>query len=148
MAEAEAAPALPADILADIRTEATESFNYWKENSTEAQRAVGMEELRKFTEEPEFIAQEMASMQADFDAQSPVDGRLDEAKYVAWIKAIQAKGEARGNFEDSREEPIKRTYAILNRLTAGSDGVSMDDFNSVMGPWMVIFGELKTAAGM
>ena len=147
MAEAEQ-PALPADILADIRTEATESFNYWKENSTEAQRAVGMEELRKFTEEPEFIAQEMASMQADFDAQSPVDGRLDEAKYVAWIKAIQAKGEARGNFEDSREEPMKRTYAILNRITAGSDGVSMDDFNSVMGPWMAIFGELKAAAGM
>ena len=147
MAEAEA-PALPADILADIRTEATESFNYWKENSTEAQRAIGMDELRKFTEEPEFIAQEMASMQADFDAQSPVDGRLDEAKYVAWIKAIQAKGEARGNFEDGREESMKRTYAILNRITAGSDGVSMDDFNSVMGPWMAIFGELKAAAGM
>ena len=145
MAEAEA-PALPADILADIRTEATESFNYWKENSTEAQRAVGMEELRKFTEEPEFIAQEMASMQADFDAQSPVDGRLDEAKYVAWIKAIQAKGQARGNFEDSREEPMKRTYAILNRITAGSDGVSMDDFNAVMGPWMAIYSELKAAA--
>ena len=147
MAEAEA-PALPADILADIRTEATESFNYWKENSTEAQRAVGMEELQKFMTDEAFIAQEMASMQADFDAQSPVDGRLDEAKYVAWIKAIQAKGEARGNFEDSREEPMKRTYAILNRITAGSDGVSMDDFNAVMGPWMAIFGELKTAAGL
>ena len=147
MAEAEA-PALPADILADIRTEATESFNYWKENSTEAQRAVGMEELQKFMTDEAFIAQEMASMQADFDAQSPVDGRLDEAKYVAWIKAIQAKGEARGNFEDSREEPMKRTYAILNRITAGSDGVSMDDFNAVMGPWMAIFTELKTAAGL
>ena len=147
MAEAEA-PALPADILADIRTEATESFNYWKENSTEAQRAVGMEELQKFMTDEAFIAQEMASMQADFDAQSPADGRLDEAKYVAWIKAIQAKGEARGNFEDSREEPMKRTYAILNRITAGSDGVSMDDFNAVMGPWMAIFTELKTAAGL
>ena len=98
MAEAEA-PALPADILADIRTEATESFNFWKENSTEAQRAVGMAELEKFTTDQAFIAQEMASMQADFDAQSPVDGRLDEAKYVAWINAIQAKGAARGNFE-------------------------------------------------
>ena len=48
---ADAAPALPADILADIRTEATESFNYWKETSTEAQRAVGMEDLRKWTED-------------------------------------------------------------------------------------------------
>ena len=91
MAEGEA-PALPADILADVRTTATESFNYWKENSTEAQRAVGMEELQKFMTDEAFIAQEMASMQADFDAQSPADGRLDEAKYVAWIKAIQAKG--------------------------------------------------------
>ena len=43
---------------------------------------------------------------------------------------------------------MKRTYAILNRITAGSDGVSMDDFNAVMVPWMAIFGELKTAAGM
>ena len=147
MAEAEA-PALPADILADIRTLATEGFNFWKENSTEAQRAVGMEELRKWSEDQTFIAQEMESIQADFDAQSPVDGRVDEAKYIAWIKAMQAKSSARGNFEDSREEPMKRTYAILNRLTAGSDGVSMDDFNSVMGPWMAIFGELKAAAGM
>ena len=145
---ADAAPALPADILADIRTEATESFNYWKETSTEAQRAVGMEELRKFTEDEAFIAQEMASMQADFDAQSPVDGRVDEAKYIGWIKAMQAKSAARGNFEDTREEPMKRTYAILNRITAGSDGVSMEDFNAVMGPWMTIIGELKAAAGM
>ena len=147
MAEPEA-PALPADILADIRTLATEGFNYWKENSTEAQRAVGMEELRKWTEDQAFIAQEMASIQADFDAQSPVDGRVDEAKYCAWIKAMQAKSSARGNFEDTREDPMKRAYAILNRITAGSDGVSMGDFNSVMGPWMAIFGELKAAAGM
>ena len=147
MAE-EQAPQLPEALLAEIRAQATEGFNFWKENSTEAQRAVGMEELQKFMTDEAFIAQEMASMQADFDAQSPADGRLDEAKYVAWIKAIQAKGEARGNFEDSREEPMKRTYAILNRITAGSDGVSMDDFNAVMGPWMAIFGELKTAAGM
>ena len=147
MAEAEA-PQLPADIVADIRTEATESFNYWKENSTEAQRAVGVEEMRKFTEDEAFIKTEMASMQADFDAQSPADGRLDEAKYVAWIHAIQTKSAARGNFEDNREEPIKRTFAILNRITPDSPGVSMDDFNMVMGVWMGMFAELKAGAGM
>ena len=88
MAEGDA-PALPADIMADIRTEATESFTYWQATATEAQRAKGMEEMQKFMTDEAFIAQEMASMQADFDAQSPVDGRLDEAKYVQWIKAIQ-----------------------------------------------------------
>ena len=77
-----------------------------------------------------------------------MDGRVDEAKYIGWIKAMQAKSAARGNFEDTREEPMKRTYAILNRITAGSDGVSMEDFNAVMGPWMTIVGELKAAAGM
>ena len=78
-------------------------------------------------------------MQADFEAQSPVDGRLDEAKYLAWMRAMQEKSKARGNFEDEREEPLKRSYAILNRLNAGADGVSMDDFNSVMGTWMAKF---------
>ena len=88
----------------------------------------------------------MAAMQADFDATSPVDGRLDEAKYIAWIKAMQVRSAARGNFEDNREEPMKRSFAILNRITPGSEGVSMDDFNAVMGPWMTIYSELKAAA--
>ena len=86
-------------------------------------------------------------MQADFDAQSPVDGCIDEAKYIAWIKALQARSAARGNFEDNREEPMKRSFAILNRITPGSDGVSMADFNAVMGPWMAIYGELRAADG-
>ena len=44
MAEAEA-PALPADIMADIRTEATDGYNQWKNNATDAQKAVGAAEL-------------------------------------------------------------------------------------------------------
>ena len=54
MAEAEA-PALPADILADIRAEATESFGYWNTNANEAQKAVGAEDLVKYTSDPEFL---------------------------------------------------------------------------------------------
>ena len=147
MAEAEA-PALPADIVADIRALATEGFAYWKENSTEAQRAVGIEDMRKFTEEPAFIEEQMKFMNDDFEAQSPVDGRVDEAKYVAWVKAMMARDAARGNFADDREDEIKKAYPILNRITPGSEGVSIDDFNSVMGTWMGIFAELKTAAGL
>ena len=67
MAEAQA-PALPDDIMADLRTETTESFNYWKANSTEAQRAVGVEEMEKFTTDEAFMKQEMANMQAAWDA--------------------------------------------------------------------------------
>ena len=84
--------------MADIRTETEDSFTYWKDNSTEAQRAIGVEEMRKFGEEPEWMQAEMAAMQTDFDAQSPVDGRLDEAKYVAWMRAMQTRSAARGNF--------------------------------------------------
>ena len=54
--------------------------------------------MEKFTTDEAFVASEMASMQADFDAQSPVDGRLDEAKYVAWMRALQTRSAARGNF--------------------------------------------------
>ena len=104
MAEQQAAPALPEALQTEIRGLATEAFNYWKANSSEAQRAVGMSDMEKFTNDPAFIEQEMTAMQTAFDAQSPVDGRLDVAKYVAWINALQTAGEARGNFEDRRED--------------------------------------------
>ena len=87
-------------------------------------------------------------MQAAFDAQSPVDSRLDKTKYVAWVRVLQAASLARGNFEDTRESEMEKSYDTLNKVTPAADGVSMDDFNACMGTWMGILAELKVAAGM
>ena len=73
----QAAPEFPENLKAELRELTTDSFNFWKENSTEAQRAVGMEEMRKFSEDPEFLQTQMAEMQQLFDAQSPADGRVN-----------------------------------------------------------------------
>ena len=83
-----------------------------------------------------------------FEAAGPVDGRLDEAKYNVWINTIQDASANRGNFEDRRPEQMSKTYALLNRITPDSDGISMGDFNAVMGPWMAVMGECKAAAGL
>ena len=128
MAEQQA-PALPQDIQDAIRGLCTDSYAYWKANATEEQKAVGLAEMEKYTSDPAFVQAEMTFMQTSFDAQSPVDGRLDGPKYLTWIKALQANGAARGNFEDNRDGPINDTYVQLNKITAGTDGVSMDDFN-------------------
>ena len=147
MAEAEA-PALPQDIMDEIRVLATDGFNYWKDNANEAQKAVGNEEFTKFTTDPAFLEQMTKDMNDAFEAAGPVDGRLDEAKYNVWINTIQDASANRGNFEDRRPEQMTKTYALLNRITPDSDGISMGDFNAVMGPWMAVMGECKAAAGL
>ena len=103
MAEAEA-PALPQDIMDEIRVLATDGFNYWKDNANEAQKAVGNEEFTKFTTDPAFLEQMTKDMNDAFEAAGPVDGRLDEAKYNVWINTIQDASANRGNFEDRRPE--------------------------------------------
>ena len=40
MAE-QAAPQYPAEVIAELQEMAEEGFNYWKDNSSEEQRAVG-----------------------------------------------------------------------------------------------------------
>ena len=64
------------------------------------------------------------------------------------MRALQQKGAERGNFEDTRDEILTKTYACLNKLAPDQDGVSMGDFNAAMGVWMTLFAELKAANGM
>lgn len=81
-------PALPASLLEFIDRRATEQFNDWKSSATEEQKAKGLEELRRFQEEPEFQASEMAKMStlwaaADADG----DGKLNLAEWTNFIQA-------------------------------------------------------------
>jgi len=47
-------PALPAAVLEFVNRRATEQFEEWKANATEAQKAKGLEDMRKYMEEPAF----------------------------------------------------------------------------------------------
>ena len=103
--------------------------------------------MEKFGSDPAFIEAMTKEMNDFFAASGPVNGRLNEAGYCTWMSKLQEAGEARGNFEDRREAEIKKTYATINKITPGEDGVSMADFEQVMGAWMGIFAELKAADG-
>ena len=128
MAE-QAAPQYPAEVVAELNEMAAEGFEYWRTNSSDAQRAVGQEELRKMAEEPAFMEQIMKELNECFTgADANSDGLLDLEELKAFNAAFQALGEARGNFEDRRPESITRSYACLNQITPGTDGVSMADF--------------------
>ena len=48
------ADAISAELMADIRTHATDGFNHWKENATEEQKAAGIAELAKWTSDEAF----------------------------------------------------------------------------------------------
>ena len=101
--------------------------------------------MEKFGSDPAFVEAMTKEMNDFFAASGPVNGRLNEAGYLVWINKMQEAGEARGNFEDRREAEIKKTYACINKVTPGEDGVSMADFEQVMGAWMAVAFELKAA---
>ena len=146
---AEQAPQYPAEVVAELNEMAAEGFEYWRTNSTDAQRAVGQEELRKMTEDPAFMEQTMAEITKCFsDADANSDGLLDLEEYKNFMAAWQVLGKARGNFEDERPESIAKAYAAMNKITAGTEGITMGDFQGGMGVWMQKVNELKAAAGM
>ena len=148
MAEQQAAP-ISAEIMAAMRTDAEESFAYWRANATEEQKAVGLAELEKWTNDEAFGASEMAVMAAAFTAAGPnAAGCLNQAGFMTFIADISAKSAARGNFEDTRPEYRQRTYALCNRFNPATDGVTMADFGTIVEAYSGISEELKNAAGL
>ena len=54
--------------------------------------------------------------------------RLNEAEFTAFVKKVQERSAARGNWEDTRPEYYQKNYALANRVNAKEDGVSLDEF--------------------
>ena len=136
MAE-QAAPQLPEAVVASLSEMGAEGFEYWRTNSSDAQRAVGEEELRKMNEDPAFMEQTMAEITKCFsDADANSDGLLDLEEYKVFMASWQTLGKARGNFEDERPESVTKAYAAINQITPGAEGISMADFQVGMGVWM------------
>ena len=57
------------------------------------------------------------------------DGLLDEAKYIAYEAKQNGDIEAKYGFKTPMmtEELLKRSFAVANKLTPGTDGVSLAD---------------------
>ena len=94
MAE-EAAPALPENIMTEVRELVTDSYNYWKSNATADQVAIGEAEMEKFmtNSDPAFVEMAMKDMNDGFAAQqSDPAGRVNEQGYIAWMTYMQQKG--------------------------------------------------------
>ena len=137
-----------AELTAAIEADAIESYNTWKANSTEEQRAAGVAYLQQMQNE-EFKAAKMAEYTKMFaDADANGDGVLDEAEYRNWMAAATAKGRSEGHYVDDSEEKLQRTWALANRVTPGVEGISMSDMFAPMPLYHAKFNELKAADGL
>ena len=136
-------------IMADIDIMAKAEFDFWKDNATPEQRAAGVAEMERWTNDPEFAAAEGEKMQKFF-TESDVnnDGRLDLAEYRVFISKLQADGASRGQFVDNPPGSDEQGYNIMNRLDPANDGITMAEFGMIMEISVAKSQELKAAAGL
>ena len=135
---------MPAEFVTECNALVDEAFNHWKNNATEEQKTVGLNEMNRFLTEPEFMAAQVAEMNEQFTAADVNnDGLLDQAEYMTFFTAMNASAAARGNYIDTRPETPTNDFACMQKATPGVDGVSLADFNNGMGVWMARFEELK-----
>ena len=128
---------------------AVESFNKWKDTSTDAQKQVALEGLAKFSTDEEYKNTEMAVFNQQFqDADVNNDGVLDRDEYIVFTKVAEAREAARGGWIMDDDEYTGRFYVAANAVTPGTDGVSMADMMQAIGVVMAKSQELKAAAGL
>ena len=138
-----------AEMTAAIEADAVESYNTWKANSTEEQRAAGFAYLQQMQQDEEFKATKMAEYSKMFsDADANGDGVLDEAEFRVFMAATTAKARSEGHYVDDSEAKIARSFALANRVTPGVDGCSMSDMFAPMTLYHTKFEELKAADGL
>ena len=137
-----------AEMTAAIEADAIESYNTWKNNSTEGERAAGLAYLEQMANE-EFKNQKMAEYTKMFsDADANGDGVLDEAEFRVFMAASTAKARQEGHYVDDSEEKIVRSFGLAQRVTPGVDGASMSDMFAPMALYHAKFNELKAADGL
>ena len=137
-----------AEMTAAIEADAIESYNTWKTNSTEGERAAGLAYLEQMANE-EFKNQKMAEYTKMFsDADANGDGVLDEAEFRVFMAATAVYARAEGHFVDDSEAKIVRSFALAQRVTPGVDGISMSDMFAPMAMYHAKFNELKAADGL
>ena len=140
---------MDADVKSQIEQIAVTSYADWKANATEEQKAAGLEQLAKMTNDEEFKNAKMGEVAAKFgECDVNADGLLNRDEYINWVGVMNGIAKAEGNWVDERPETISGYYALANMVTAGTDGVSMQDCFVVMGVAMGKTAELKAADGL
>ena len=148
MAEQQPEP-LSAECIAAVQRLVEDGFPYWRDNSTDEQRAKGLEEMHKFENDEAWTANLMEEIKQQFAAADVNNNqRLERAEYAVFITAMKASSKARGNFEDDRPETVDQAYDAENLATPGVEGVTEADMDRTMMVFMEKFNEMKTAAGL
>ena len=75
------------------------------------------------------------------------DGLLDLAEYTHMMEAFRAKQVEKGLYVDPRPNYIQDGYALGNRITPGTDGISYEEFQIAGGVIMKKMQELKAEGG-
>ena len=127
--------------LNEIHAVAESGFVQWRDNSTEEQKAVGLQQLAKYTTDPEYAAAEMANCQAMFNAaDADADGFLNAAEYSVFDNAIDADKASRGGYVDGRPEQKSAIFAAFDLVNTEENGVSWAAWQAGMAEIVQKFG--------
>ena len=138
-----------AEAKAQIDQCACNSYAAWKANASEEQKAAGLEYLAKMNSDEEFKNEKLTEISSKFrECDANADGLLNRDEYINWIVGMNVIWKAAGNWVDERPEVATGYYAAANMVTAGVDGVSIQDCFVVFGTAMAKNDELKTADGL
>ena len=128
---------------------AEEGFNKWRDNTTDDQKAQGLEQLNKFKTDEEYRNTEIAEFTQRFnDADANKDGVLNRDEYLVCNKASEARELEKGNWAMNDDEYAGRFYAAANMITPATDGITMADMMQAITVIMAKNDELKAAAGL
>ena len=136
-------------IKAQLEATAVSSYEAWKANATEEQKAVGLEANRKMQEDEEFKNNMMAECVAKFaECDVDNDGLLNRDEYISWVGVMNEINRAKGNWIDERPEIITAYYEACNMITPGADGVTLADVFKGVGIALAKTNVLKAADGL
>ena len=112
---AQAPPALSEALVAAIQADAAITYNLWKTESTEEQKAKGLEHLEKMTND-EAYRNERMTMYTGFFAQADAnnDGVLDAAEYETVVRLGNEYGVSDGQWVDTRPDKAAIMYGLVN----------------------------------
>ena len=115
-----------------ILKQAEETYDWWKEKATQAQKDIGKVEAEKFQSDPDFANEMMTFIkQCLADADVNNNGVLNGTELNSFIKKLIKAGTKRGNFEDSRPDTIASQQTLCDQISQ-QPGVSLEDFMRVI----------------
>ena len=93
----------------------------------------------------EFRDNHTAKLKAAWDAaDANQDGLLSLDEFRVWGEGQKRLRREDGFYVDA-DSRVEETYAMLNAITEGTDGITLDDFYLLMGPYSQKWADLKAS---